>query len=362
MKPVVLPFYAKVALILISIIALGYILVIGQKVLAPLLFAFLFSTLLMPVAKFFEIKLHLPRGLASLIAVILFIVFIASVLLVLGSQFSLIVRDWPVLQEHIGQSLHQFQQWAEHHWHIKVSRQLEYIHSATDKLLADAGTLLSLTLVTVSTTFLFYSFVLVFTFFMLFNRRTLFKFLLAIYKNEHAHIVNDIIREVQSIIKRYIMGLFLQMGIVSMLSFTVFLTLGVQYALFLGLIAGMFNVIPYVGIFTAMFISLLLTFGTAGASKALLVLLSFLFIHTVDANFIMPVIVGSKVKLNPMVVILGIICGEMMWGISGMFLCVPYLAILKIIFDRIDFLAPWSLLLGEEVSVRKRSKPKKKDS
>jgi hypothetical protein len=67
-------------------------------------------------------------------------------------------------------------------------------------------------------------------------------------------------------------------------------------------------------------------------------------------------IVGSQVKINPLIVILGVIIGEMLWGISGMFLSIPYLAIAKVIFDRAEGLEPWGILLGEEEHTPKKVK------
>jgi predicted PurR-regulated permease PerM len=86
-----------------------------------------------------------------------------------------------------------------------------------------------------------------------------------------------------------------------------------------------------------------------------------LLIHIVDSNFLLPTIVGSKVKLNALITFLGIILGEMIWGLSGMFLSIPIMAIFKIIFDRVETLKPWGYLLGsgqeEKKSTMKKMKP-----
>jgi len=68
----------------------------------------------------------------------------------------------------------------------------------------------------------------------------------------------------------------------------------------------------------------------------------------VDSNILLPGIVGSKVKINPLITVLGVVLGEMIWGVSGMFLSIPVIAVLKIIFDRVESLKPWGTLLGEE--------------
>ena len=170
--------------------------------------------------------------------------------------------------------------------------------------------------------------------------------------------VGAIVDKIQLIIKKYITGLFLQMLIVSILMIVSLSILGVKYAILLGLIAGIFNIIPYLGISTSLIISVLITFATAGATKALFVIFAFIGVHTIDGNLLMPMVVGSKVKINALFAFIGIVVGEMVWGISGMFLCIPYLAILKIIFENVTGLEAWGMLLGEEPEQPKRNKIK----
>ncbi|CDT23065.1 Permease (fragment) [Sphingobacterium sp. PM2-P1-29] len=80
----------------------------------------------------------------------------------------------------------------------------------------------------------------------------------------------------------------------------------------------------------------------------LIVIGALIIIHLIDSNFIVPKVVGSKVKVNSLFAMMAIIVGEMIWGISGMFLAIPILAICKIVMDRVKELKPWGFLLGEE--------------
>jgi predicted PurR-regulated permease PerM len=139
------------------------------------------------------------------------------------------------------------------------------------------------------------------------------------------------------------------MVIVSTVVCISFWVLDIKYAILLGLITGLFNIIPYLGIFTALLLSSLITFATAAvAGKVILVVITLVITHLVDSNVLLPVIVGSKVKINPLITVLGVVIGEMIWGISGMFLSIPVIAVIKIVFDRVESLKPWGLLLGEE--------------
>ena len=108
---------------------------------------------------------------------------------------------------------------------------------------------------------------------------------------------------------------------------------------------------PYIGIFIALLIGALITFATSGISHVLFIVIAIVVIHAIDGNIIMPRVVGSKVKINSLIVIIGLVIGEMLWGIAGMFLTIPVLAILKIIFDRVEGLQSWGFLMGEDDEV-----------
>lgn len=354
MKPLILPFYAKLALILFSVIALGYLAIIGQTILAPLLTSFLLALLLLPLANTLEKKCRFSRSLAAIISVLIMIAFISGVMYFLANQLTDLWQDWPLLKQQAELSFHDMQVWISRTFHINAHKQLDYLKNSADSALATSATVLGATLLTLSSTFLFLSFLLLFTFFILNYRRVLFTFLSAVFAEEHKEKVSEIVQRIQYIIKKYITGLFLQMFIVTLMMVLILWILGVKYAMLLGLIAGIFNIIPYIGIFTALLISAVITFATAGAAKMLLVILAFVGVHAIDGNILMPLVVGSKVKINALFAFIGIVVGEMLWGISGMFLCIPYMAMLKIIFDRIDQLKPWGILLSSEEKPRRK--------
>nr|WP_294876901.1 AI-2E family transporter [uncultured Pedobacter sp.] len=356
MRNITLPFYAKLALVLFAIICLGYLAILGQTLLAPLLTSFLLALLLLPLSNFLEQKWHFKRSLASIVSVILMIAFISSILYFLANQLTDLWQDWPALKKQGETSFHDIQNWISNTFNINTKKQIDYLRDSTSAALSTSATVLGATLLTLSSTMLFLSFLLLFTFFILNYRKVLFTFLTAVFEEQHADKVGEIVRRIQYIIKKYITGLFLQMLIVTLLMILVLWILNVKYAVLLGLIAGIFNIIPYIGIFTALLISVLITFATAGAAKMLLVVVAFAGVHALDGNVLMPLVVGSKVKINALFAFIGIVVGEMIWGISGMFLCIPYMAMLKIIFDRVDSLKPWGVLLGGEEKPHKKRK------
>jgi putative permease len=342
------PFYTKLAMVLISLIAIFYIADLGKSILAPLVFALLFAVLLLPVANFMEKRLRFPRSLASLMAVLLLVMSLLGLLFLVGSQISNLADDWPQFKQQVMNSLASLQHWISVKFHIRIKQQMNYIDNAASSLLATGSSVLGDAVLSLSSLVLSLVFIMIDTFFLLYYRRLIIRFLVAVFKEENAVTVYDIIAEIQSRIRQYILGLVLEMLIVAGATCLALWILGVKYAILLGLITGLFNIIPYIGIFTALLLSTLVTFATAGATKLLLVVATIFGIHLVDANILLPLIVGSKVRINALITVLAVIIGESVWGIPGTFLAIPIIAIAKIVFDRIDSLKPWGLLFGDE--------------
>lgn len=346
-----IPLYARWASVLFILIALGFLIVVGKQILCPLVFSMMFSLLLLPVGKFLEEKFRFHRSAASMLSVLLMLAVFALVLYLVGSQLADLLTDWPHLKVQLNNSFYELLNWVRANYHVTESKQLNLVHSATSKISDGGGSAaISVTLLTASSILLFWVFVIIDTFFLLFYRRLLLQFLIAVFKKENAIAVYEVVERVKFIITKYITGLMLEMTVVSAICCTVFLIGGLKYALLLGLITGLFNIIPYLGIATALLFSTLITLSTGvAAGKVILVVATIIIMHLADSNVLLPVIVGSQVRINALITILGVVLGEMLWGIAGMFLSIPVIAILKIIFDRVESMQPWGLLLGDEV-------------
>ena len=345
-----LPFYVKLACVLISILLLGYLAKIGDTILIPMILGLLFSLLLIPLSNFMERKLHFPRTLAGILSVIIFFGVLGYGLFLLASQLTLLKEDFPAFKEQIMDGAGKLQSWVSQQFGIQHKEQMEFINKTASKSV-DSGTLfLGTALVSLSSLFILFVFTFLYTFFLLIYRGHIVKFLLFANRVQDRPIVLDVVHQVQYVVKKYLIGLLIQMSLVSLLVFIVLSLIGVKYSLLLALITGVFNVLPYVGIFSSMLIIAILTFATSSFTHVALVIVALIIVHMIDSNFIVPKIVGSKVKVNSLFAMLAIIIGEMVWGISGMFLAIPILAIVKIVMDRIKELKPWGFLLGEEDS------------
>jgi len=344
-----LPFYIKLACVLFSLFALGALVILAKDILSPLIFSCLFAILLIPLTRFFERRIRLPRGAASMIAVILFLSLITLVMYVIGSQLADLAKDWPAFQAQISRSLWNFRGWVSANFGITRRKQLNVVNTAASKVTSPDAAFVGTTLLSLSSILLFLVFTFIYTFFFLLYRRLILKFLESVFLEENKAKVHEVIEQVQMIIRQYITGLLIEMTIVATAVSVILSILGVQYAILLGLITGIFNLIPYFGIFSALIISSTITLGTSPDSNTVIyVLITFVVTHVVDSNIILPLVVGSKVRINALVTVLGVVIGEMFWGISGMFLSIPVIAVLKIIFDRVESLQPWGIILGVE--------------
>ena len=342
------PFYTKLAMVLLSLIALFYIAIWGKTIFTPLVFALLFSVLLLPMAAFLEKKCRFPRSMASLVSVFFLVFSLVAVFYLVGSQVSSLADDWLLFKQQVLTSVNNLQQWISMKFHVRIKQQNNYVSNATSRLLETGSSMIGDVLVSLSSLVLFLVFTMINTFFMLYYRRLIVRFLVAAFKEENALTVYDIIAQIQTRIRQYILGLLLEMVIVAAATCLGLWILGVKYAILLGLLTGLFNIVPYIGIFTALLLSTLVTFATGGATQILLVVGTVLGIHLIDSNVLLPVVVGSKVRINAFITVLGVIIGEAVWGIPGTFLAIPIIAIAKIVFDRIDSLKPWGMLFGDE--------------
>ncbi len=343
-----LAFVVRLACVLFSIIAIVYISIVGKSLLVPLVMGFLVSMLLLPFSNFMERKLKFPRILSSLVSPILFTLVVLGVFFLIGTQVAHFQEDLPEFKEQITDLFHKAQVFVYDRFGVSEEEQIQYIaKNAEDVLKKGSGFLgtavSSITSIIASSTFVFLS-----IFFFLLYRSHLVKFIVWCFPPKEGKRVKFVVSEVQAIIKQYIFGLMIQVVAVSTLMFIAYSIIGIKYALLFAILCGVLNLIPYIGIFTATVLAAIVTLATGEPIQALWVIIAVIVVNSIDGNIITPKIIGSKVSLNSFVVLFGIVAAESIWGIAGMFLAIPILAILKIIFDNVDGLRPYGFVLGEE--------------
>jgi predicted PurR-regulated permease PerM len=342
-----LPFYAKFALILITICLLFLVFYIASGILMPLLMALLFAILLRPLVIFFQVQCKLPNVIATLAGVILFVFFIGAIVFFISDQITDFADDLPRIRHNLAVHYQHLQGWIARTFNVSYKRQDRYI----EQVAGDNGNVLvESTLTTFSATLLKVVLVPIYTFLMLLYRNLFKKFLAKLIDEKNHVVLIEIIAQIKIVVQSYIVGLLIEMGIVALLVSTGLMLIGVQYAILLGVITAMLNLIPYIGIFCA---SALAVVGASINSTSISVILGALavniVVHLIDNNYVVPKIVASKVKINALVSIVGVLIGNILAGVAGMFLAIPIIAILKVIFDRIEPLKPWGLLMSDEL-------------
>jgi predicted PurR-regulated permease PerM len=345
------PFYLKLSCILISIVILGFLAIIGEQILIPMVLGLLIAILLMPLSRFMEKRLRFPRSVSSILASLLALAIIGGVIYILSLQVAKLANDWPQFQKQFIDLTDDLQSWISRTFGVRRKDQLVFLNDTAKKSISTGTAILEKALTSIGYVLMLTAFTFLFTLFFLLYRTHLLKFLVASFSETYHKTVFEIIDNIQFMVKKYLVGLFLQMLIVTILSLIAYTIIGVKYNFMLAILTGILNILPYIGILTALLIGALITFATSGVSHVLFIVIAIVVIHAIDGNIIMPRVVGSKVKINSLIVIIGLVIGEMLWGIAGMLLTIPVLAILKIIFDRVEGLQSWGFLMGEDEDV-----------
>lgn len=333
------------------VLLLGIIIIYGKNIIVPLVFSILLSILLLPVTNFLSRKLFFPKTLANLTAVIFALAVIAAIIYFLSHQLARFLNDIPSIKEHLEKHYQTLQHWVADKFNVSASQQELMIQNASENVKTTGTEFLGETFFTITQTVFYVIMIAIYSFLILVYRNMIRKFLFSIFSTVHENKVGDVLTESKGIVQKYMLGLITEMGIIAVLNSAVLLIIGVKYAIFLGVLSAILNIIPYVGIFTGIVFTSLVTLTTSShLSDIVWIVISFEIIHFLDANILMPKIVGSKVKINALVTILGVVIGGTLLGLAGIFLALPTIAILKVIFDRVDEMKPWGALLGDDTA------------
>lgn len=344
------PFLIKLCLVLFAVIAIGFIIHIGQDVIVPFAFSVILAILLLPVNRFLE-RRGVGRVTATFISVIIFSLVLSGVLYFLFSQIADFADDIPTMKRVMNKHIYTIQRWIYEHFNLTKREQSEYIEKGTEQIQGDKGGFIGQTFTSLTSFITLLILLPIYTFLILYYRDMIRQFLIDVFKSDHKHKVLEVINESRIIVYNYIVALSIETTIITIINTAGFLIVGIKYAFFLAFIAAVLNLIPYIGMLIASIICALVTLTTSpNIADVLWVIVVLSVVQFIDNNIIMPKVVASKVKINALMTILGAIVAGALCGFSGMFLSVPVIAILKVIFDRIDGLEAWGKVMGDEIS------------
>lgn len=343
------PFFIKSTVTLFGLILLTYTLLNLRDILTPLAFAAIIGILLNPLVNRFQ-KRRIPKMLSIILVMLLATVLISGVTFFLSTQIAQFSDTVPLLTKKLGELMHQLQGWLNQTFGISIQKQVQLINEAANSSKALVGQTLGTAVGILGVVFL----IPVYVFLFLWYKQLMLNFLYDVFAEENSRKVSDVLNETKLAIQSYMVGLLIEAGIVAVLNSAALLILGVRYAILLGIIGAILNMIPYIGGVIAILLPVLIATVTKdGYTTQLGILGAYALIQFIDNNFLVPNIVSSKVQINALVSILVVLLGGALWGVAGMFLSIPAIAIIKIIFDRVDDLKPWGKLLGDEIQTKK---------
>lgn len=335
------PVYIKIPAVLVGLLAGVYILFILGDILVPLAFAILISILLNPL--YSRLEARMPKVGAILLTLLIATLIVAGLFYFLSTQISVFLESLPQIKLKLSGLLTQLEIWSKDKFGFDMKNQIAALTSGSGSMLTS----------TVAPVLSFISVVLLlptYVFLFLYYKPLLIDFLFQIFAEKHSLRIADILRETKGAIQSFMQGLMIEMLIVSAMNATALLIIGVPSAIVIGVIGGILNMIPYIGGLIAIALPILMvTITRDGFSGQLAVIISYLVIQFIDNNILVPRIVSSKVQINALISIVGVLLGGALWGVTGMFLSIPIIGVIKIIFDRIDDMKPWGGLLGIEI-------------
>lgn len=319
-----------------------------KEIFVPLAFSILLAILLNPLSNWFQRK-KIPVIWSIIFSLLTALLIITAILYFLSSQIINFSDQLPVLKDKFDEFFYQFRVWVYEHAKIDFLKQEQLIADAKNKLKPIVGETIGL----VASSFIITILLPVYTGLFLYYKTLILNFLFEIFADKDSKEVSIILQETKSAIQNYMQGLLIEALIVAILNVLALWALGVKYALLLGIIGALLNVVPYIGGIIAIALPVLVATVTKdGYNTQLGILISYIIIQFIDNHFLIPVIVSSKVRINALVSIITVLLGNALWGIPGMFLAIPFIGVLKIILDKIPALKPWGKLLGDEIPLK----------
>lgn len=353
-----LPFYARLSLNLLTISILAVMLYLGQGILVPFFFSVLLATLLLPVTNLLQ-RWKFPKVLAILLTIFVALALLAGIIYFLSFQISIFLQDIETIKQRISELADNFQNWVNSTFNISEVKQNQYLEDTAKNIQDSGASVVGKTVGTITESLSYLVFLPVYTFLILYYKDLIRKFFISVFRNADPEKVGGVLFQARTIGRDYILGLLIDMTIVFSLNSIGFLILGIKYPIFLALVAAILNLIPYIGMLIANVFTILITIVSSdNASDAVWAAVVLAVVQFIDNNFLIPMIVGNKVRINALVTIIGVVLGGALCGVGGMFLAIPAVATLKVIFDNVSELEPWGMLLGDDVKEKKKKKKK----
>lgn len=341
----ILPFYVKTSIIIIGLFTFVYILYLTQSIIIPIIYSTIIAIVLSPLVSFFtkrKVSQVVAISLTLLISIAM-TVFMISFLSIQMMQFS---DSFPKLVVKFNQLADSMELWTSDRFHVSKIKVHSMVLKKRAEFINDGGSLIGQTIVSTGSKLVVVLLIPVYVFMILLYQNHLIKFIHKLFNRKEYGEVDDVLSSTKVIIQSYLVGLLLEALIMAVLNSATLLIIGVDYAILLGVLGAIVNVVPYIGGIISILFPVIIAIVSDSPSDALLVVISYLVIQFFDVHYIVPKVVASKVKINALISVIVVLAGGTLWGLPGMFLSIPLTAIVKVIFDHIEQVKPWGFLLG----------------
>lgn len=344
-EDLVLPFYVKISVIIIGLFAFVSILYLTQSIILPIIYSTIIAIVLNPLVNFFT-KRKVSKVFAITISLIIAIATTLLIITFLSIQMMQFSDSFPKLVQKFNQFADSTEMWASQRFHVNKLKIHSMILKKRAEFINNGGSIIGQTIVSTGSKLVVALLLPVYVFMILFYQDHLIKFIHKLFSRKESTEVNDVLSSTKVIIQGYLDGLFLEAVFVAILNSMALLIIGVDYAVLLGIIGAIVNVVPYIGGIISIIFPVIISVVSDTPSDALWVVISYLVIQFFDVHYIVPKVVASKVKINALISVIVVLAGGALWGLPGTFLSIPLTAIIKVIFDHIEPVKPWGFLLG----------------
>jgi len=349
METLKVPNYIKTVFIALLIIIIVFFMIVAKPILIPLLISGYIAMLLTSSCNWLE-RHKIPRSISAAICLIIFIAVIGGILFVIYVQLRSFMHD---LGGDFTTKLNSFVIEINRYcketfgFDLGMPNGFEF-KKAVDIVKPENGTTTTLfinMLNTLSDVIL----LPVFIFFLLIYRDHLAVFVTKVFSKQDDNFLLGKLTSIRKIVHSYIVGAGKVMGILAIVNTAVLFALGIKHAIFFGVVAGMLNIVPYLGPSLGVIMPFFFALMTKDSLfYPIAVAVSFIFIQLLEGAFLTPKITGGNVNLNALVTFLGLLIGGAIWGVLGMILIIPTIAIMKKLFELSPDTQPYAYLFGEE--------------
>ncbi|OFY84195.1 MAG: hypothetical protein A3F72_14295 [Bacteroidetes bacterium RIFCSPLOWO2_12_FULL_35_15] len=323
----------------------------AKNFLMPLTIGAVLATLFLPFCKWMEEK-KVPKALAVLICGFVLLLVLSGIAALLGWQISELTNDIAILKQRAVEAANRIQEYIFYNLDIPMERQSQILK---DEQPSVSGIV---QIVAGSLAFVFTNFILTLVYILglLYYRDHIKHFLLKFSPPSQRNEMKKVIYRVAHVSQQYLLGLSKMIICLWIMYGIGFSIIGVKNWLFFAILCGLLEIVPFIGNITGTTITILVS-AIQGASLPMLagIMGTYGLIQFIQGWVLEPLIVGSQVKINPLFTIIALVVGELVWGIPGIFLAIPLIAMLKIVCDHIESLKPYGFLIGEVVRRKKET-------